>query len=348
MKRNTVCLVMICYNNADTILATLKSVAPFIDHAVFIDNMEGSTDETEEIVREWSEIRPSIDYVNYNKPFTSYAQKRNYAFDRARMFYKDEYMLVLDSDNILDAETNPFNDLTADAYSITKQQGTTEYQVLHLFKSSLHWEYVGVVHEYPALADGSDFTQAHLPGVIVHEQVKEMGEGPGQRSRMHYYDHALMIECELRRNKSLSQMQICRYTFYLAQSYKDAGMIVRAIDAYKARAALGGWAEEVFYSLYMISVLKQAQNAPKEHVLLAAVQAWNYRPQRLEAAYMLMYLLDGYGFDYAAWCIGIGSVDLWDQPLHSDDLLLVDRNIYNNLFPDLMKVLAQKRTTIQK
>ena len=38
----------------------------------------------------------------------------------------------------------------------------------------------------------------------------------------------------------------CRYWFYLAQSYRDAGRTAEAAEAYAKRAEMGGWDEEAW------------------------------------------------------------------------------------------------------
>ena len=40
-----------------------------------------------------------------------------------------------------------------------------------------------------------------------------------------------------------------RYAFYLAQSYRDAGQLEKALAAYERRATMGGFEQEVYISL---------------------------------------------------------------------------------------------------
>ena len=45
-----------------------------------------------------------------------------------------------------------------------------------------------------------------------------------------------------------------RYTFYLANSYRDSGQPEKAIQTYIKRTSLGGWFEEIWQSYYQIGI----------------------------------------------------------------------------------------------
>ncbi len=353
------------YNNEATIDALLESVIPYIDHYIIVDNQGGSDDDTLEICRlSLGGAGIPGEYLEYDLPFHS-GNKRTFALQFA--FEKAEYLLVLDADNTLevdnskfqipnstDPETDrplttirtsddlptPFSGLDADAYLITKKCGSTEYPIVSLLDGYKAWKYTGVVHEFPELADGGTFSQEVLPGVIIHEPEKIMGEGPGQRSRMHYYNHALMIERELLDQKNkLPELLRQRYMFYLAQSYKDAAMYDRAIEAYKVRLGMGGWYEEIFYSLLQIARLKQVLNEDPLQVIEAAVLAYNFleRP-RLEAVYFLMQLYMARGYDRMAYTIGYR----WGGLDPGEYLLFVETETYTTLFPELLAKLRKE------
>jgi tetratricopeptide (TPR) repeat protein len=73
-----------------------------------------------------------------------------------------------------------------------------------------------------------------------------------------------------------------RNVFYLAQSYRDAGMRQEALSTYQRRAEMGGWDEEVFYSLFQVARMRHLLELPWETVLNSYLTAYQYRPQRLE------------------------------------------------------------------
>lgn len=368
MTRSTLCLVMQVYNNEDTILACLESLEGLIDYWIIVDNQHGSTDDTYEIVKEYmGGTGVPGEYLFYNQPFHS-GNKRTWALQAA--FEKAEYLLVMDADNTLeilpaiDLPTEyqdgspgpamrqlihypqPFADLTEDAYMITKKCGEIEYPVVSLLHGFEAWKYTGIIHEYPERVSGQAFTQPLLPGVIIHEPVKWIGEGAGQRSRLHYLNHAILLERELLDNRDLPGNLRNRYYFYLAQSYRDAGMTDRALEMYQVRINMGGWEEEIFYSYLSIARLidkatwfeKLSEDRRAVALERSAYDAWFYRQQRLEAALLVMqrYMAMGH-FDVA---LNVGRLAKMAQPCN--DLLFIEHETYTKLFPDLLRELEEK------
>ncbi|NGX45433.1 MAG: hypothetical protein K940chlam2_00587 [Chlamydiae bacterium] len=76
-----------------------------------------------------------------------------------------------------------------------------------------------------------------------------------------------------------------RYVFYLAQSFRDAGLKEQAAKTYKRRAAMGGWDQEVFFSKYQAACLEEALDSPDWIENYTA--AFQSRPSRAEPLYHL-------------------------------------------------------------
>ena len=51
--------------------------------------------------------------------------------------------------------------------------------------------------------------------------------------------------------------QNARNTFYLAQSFKDVGDCRSAMEWYEKRVLMGGWEEEVYYSLHQLGRMSE-------------------------------------------------------------------------------------------
>src|SRR2546425_12536889 len=75
--------------------------------------------------------------------------------------------------------------------------------------------------------------------------------------------------------------------FYLAQSYRDAGLMAQALQWYTKRAAAGGWEEEVFYALYQVAQLQALSALPWPVVLNSYLTAYQYRPTRIEPIFRI-------------------------------------------------------------
>ncbi|MCX7557856.1 family 2 glycosyl transferase, partial [Xanthomonadaceae bacterium JHOS43] len=71
-----------------------------------------------------------------------------------------------------------------------------------------------------------------------------------------------------------------RYVFYLAQSYRDAGEREAAFVQYERRAAMGGWDEEIWYSLYQTALLAESLGRSPGEVIQHYLVAFEYRPHR--------------------------------------------------------------------
>ncbi|KAJ3061476.1 hypothetical protein HK102_009102 [Quaeritorhiza haematococci] len=78
-----------------------------------------------------------------------------------------------------------------------------------------------------------------------------------------------------------------RNVFYLAQSYRDAGDLDLAIRNYTRRLTMGGWAEEVWCSLFQIAVLKERRGDAWPEVLAAYLTAFERSPDRAEPLYKI-------------------------------------------------------------
>jgi len=79
-----------------------------------------------------------------------------------------------------------------------------------------------------------------------------------------------------------------RYMFYLAQSYKDLGKWKDAIKYYEMRTKAGGWVEEIYYSLYQMGKCMIYDGEPYERFKKVLLDAYYYRPSRLESLYTLL------------------------------------------------------------
>ncbi|MBT2470556.1 hypothetical protein J7E97_22465 [Streptomyces sp. ISL-66] len=74
-----------------------------------------------------------------------------------------------------------------------------------------------------------------------------------------------------------------RYVFYLAQSWRGAGEPKRALAAYDRRAAMGGFAEEVFCAQLYAARLAADLGRPSAQVMDRFLRAHESRPGRAEA-----------------------------------------------------------------
>lgn len=249
---NRICLSMIVKNEAPVIRRCLDSVRPIIDSWVIVDT--GSSDGTQQMIREHLADLPG---QLFERPWVDFAHNRSEALELSRA--RGEYSFVIDADEVLDLTPGfALPELTLDSYNGAVHYGGCSYQRKMLVKNALPWRYEGILHEYLRCDEAK--TEQYLEGLIT----KPHRDGARARDPQTYRRDALLLERAL-----LDDPQNARYVFYLAQSYRDAGDHELAIRWYRKRAALGGWPDEAWYSLYQIAQLEERQGTAWPEVMEA-------------------------------------------------------------------------------
>lgn len=257
---------MIVRDEAAVIERCLRSVRPAIDRWVIVDT--GSTDDTPQRI---AQSLAGVPGTLHHRPWRNFGHNRSEALELARA--EGDYLLFIDADEQLevgaafDAKT-----LHEPAYSLVTHFGDLIYDRVALVSSRLPWRWRGVLHEY--LDAGESVRQPRVDGLAIHVTP----DGARSRDPKKFEKDAAVLEAALREEPDNS-----RYTFYLAQSLRDAGELARALTVYQRRATQDGWEEEVWYALLQVARLQQALAAPSEQVLAAYLRAYENRPTRAEA-----------------------------------------------------------------
>jgi glycosyltransferase involved in cell wall biosynthesis len=276
----SLCLVMIVKDEEDTIAKCLKSVAPYISYWVIVDT--GSKDNTISVIHQTME-ELGIQGELHERPWVNFEVNRTESLELAKG--KCDYRWIIDADDTFYPENpniNPFAglDKTPDGYQILYKLNALQYHRVQIVKSDQDWVYKGVLHEYLHL-DKPDISQGIVPNSYVIADISPLKRANTLEEK--YANDAKILEEAL-----TNEPDNTRYQFYLAQSYRDSGQTEKAIEAYKKRVEMGDWAEEVYYSMYMIAKIKEKIGAPTEEVTELYLRAWEYRPERLEALFHAM------------------------------------------------------------
>lgn len=269
-KKQTICLNMIVKNETQVIRRCLDSVRPIIDYWVIVDT--GSDDGTQQMIKDsMKEIPGEL----HEKPWINFGHNRNEALQLAKG--KADYVLFIDADEVL-AYDKDFRlpPLDKDFYHLMTHYNGTVYARVQLVKNALSWKWIGVLHE--SVESPEARTNAILLGVIndVHT------DGARSRDPDKYKKDAQILEAGLR-----DEPHNTRYVFYLAQSYKDAGDYENSLKYYQKRIEMGGWNEEVFWSMLQVGLLEQSLNKSPETILASLMKAYSYRPTRIEPLYYM-------------------------------------------------------------
>src|SRR5262249_32620065 len=135
----------------------------------------------------------------------------------------------------------------------------------------------GVLHEFLQDPPGPPISR----GLATGFYVSSTREGSRSRDPEKYRNDAELFARTL--ETETDPFLRARYTFYLAQSYRDAGERERALEAFLQRAELGYWSEEIYMSLYAAAQLQQALGLPQEEVIATFLRASAAVPTRAEA-----------------------------------------------------------------
>jgi glycosyltransferase involved in cell wall biosynthesis len=268
----TVCLTMIVRNEAHVIERCLRSHKDVIDYWVIVDT--GSTDGTQQIIQQTMDdigIKGEL----HERKWVDFGTNKTEMLKLAKG--KADYLLQNDADHVWHGQLP--EQLTADCYSVEYHYVGTRYGVVCLLADRLDWRYVGVLHEYvESVPVKLGMSAPALPGCWI----EVFHEGARSRDPLTYKKDAEILERALEKEPENS-----RYTFYLAQSYRDGGRPYDAIEMYRRRTRMAGWVEETWFSHYMIGMLLEQSRAPATEVAAAYLAAYQYRPTRAEPLYYL-------------------------------------------------------------
>ena len=330
----TICLTMIVKNESQVIRRCIDSVKDYISYWVIVDT--GSTDGTQDLIKEIM-AEYEIPGELHERPWVDFGHNRTeslqYSIDKA------DYRLIIDADDVLfieNQEVNPFLNISKDFYKIKIRLVSLAYYRSQLIRGNQDWKYVGVLHEYLSGPEGVTLEEDFLEGVEMHASVS--GHNRDIKGKDKYYNDALIFEKAILTTPK-EELHIDlerRYVFYMAQSYRDAGMHERSIEAYQRRVDLGGWQEEIYISKYWIARQKQSLQKPDEEIIDAYLKAWEYRPNRLESLYHLIKFLGTrkrYALAFALSAIGMKTGSC-------SDILFVEDEIWKWRMPDEYSVLA--------
>lgn len=277
-RNKTITLCMIVKNEAHVIERCLASVLPVIDHWVIVDT--GSTDGTQQKIKDFFD-RNGIDGELHEIPWKDFGFNRSEALRLAQATDTD-YALMIDADEILVFEQgfDPIafkNNLTADLYNVFAQFGQTRYHRPQLTSNKKRFYYRGILHEYVDCHDPigtRDFARGFMNTPIQ--------DGARSSDPKKYEKDAIRFE-EALASGTVEEKDFNRYHFYLAQSYRDSQQWEKSLDAYLKRADLGGWNEEVFYSLYQAGRIMEILEKPVDNIIQAYFKAYQTAPWRAES-----------------------------------------------------------------
>jgi hypothetical protein len=165
--------------------------------------------------------------------------------------------------------------LCSDLCHVQLAQHSTRYWRPQIFSNKVEFKYRGVLHEYVAIPDGAQSDSVDSFYIISNR------EGSRSSNPRKYEDDAILLQKALETEND--PFLIARYTFYMAQSWRDAGQPERALAAYLKRAELGYWEEEVYVCHLEAARQMERLQYPDQQILDTYMDAHQKCPARAEA-----------------------------------------------------------------
>lgn len=293
----TLGLCMIVRNEAHILPRCLVAARPLADFLLVVDT--GSSDGTPDLVRDFLADHDLPGLV-LNDPWRDFASNRSYAALRLRQVPGIDYALMLDADDLVVPE--PGFDaaawkrgLSADLYDVELRCGGVAYGRPQLWRNALPARFRGVLHEF-----------LEAPGAVSRGSVqgfhlRALQDSARNRNPRKAADDARLLAAAA--DAEPESWLAARYRFYQAQCHQAAGEPEAALAAFRQRAALGFWAEELYVCHLAIGRLLEQLGAPPEESLSAWRAAQEAVPGRGEALHAALRCCRLNGLQDEGWAL---------------------------------------------
>lgn len=273
------CLNMIVKNESKIIRRLFDSVSNIIDSYCICDT--GSVDGTPQIIQEYFEAK-GIPGKVIEEPFRDFGYNRTHSLLACAGMPNADYILLMDADMIL--EPDPSFDVTkfkqalpcAEAHYVFQGSPTMSYKNVRIVKNGIGIKYWGVTHEVIETPPNSRYSNIGKDILFIND----VGDGGAKADKFERDIRLLLRGLEDKPNND-------RYTFYLANSYRENGEKQKAIETYKKRIEIGGWIEEIWQSYYNIGKCYQSLGED-EKAIANWLEGYDRFPDRLENIYEIM------------------------------------------------------------
>lgn len=310
-----VALCMIVKNESHIIHECLNSIYKHVDYWVISDT--GSTDGTQDIIKNFF-AEKGIPGELHQDEWKNFGHNRTVALRHCDG--KCDYIWMIDADDCVEGDFKFPPEMTADGYVIRMGREDFSWWRTQIFKTDARWEYKGVLHEYPAPQKENPLLVKIEGKYNVNARTlgaRNVGITPIEK----YKKDADVLEKAL-----VDEPENTRYQFYLAQSYFDSQQWEKSEQAYKRRAEMGGWPEEVYYSLYRVAICRAMMDRPWPEIQASFMDAYNYRPIRAEPlVHISQVLRQKYNQPAAAFVYARQAAEM---PLPQGEILFVPDAIY--------------------
>lgn len=323
---------MIVKNESRVIRRCLESVKPLLDYWVIVDT--GSDDNTLEIIRDTLQEIPG---ELHQRPWQNFAHNRTEALALAKG--KGDFALLIDADEevVIQQDFIP-PDLRDQGHIIEVHYDSTVFHREIFINNHLDWYWKGVLHE-------QIYCKQKLERIMIAKGIYNVSRPEGNRSLnpKKYQADAELLEKELEADPGNS-----RYVFYLAQSYACSGNAAKARPVYRRRVGMGGWSQEIYYSMYAAAYMGSLLGEDPYALIDEYAKAYQFRPSRVEPLFRIGSLY----FNMGLYALGKIVAQYGSEIPLSKDSMFVEPNIYRFgmkiLYADCCRELDERQEAIRE
>lgn len=270
---------------------TLEAVKPLLSRWAILDT--GSTDHTPEIVEQ---VLGDIPGRLRRCVWSDFGHARTRAFDEARSECEgDGYAIVIDADSTVvhDGKQALLDELGGDCQDVELRHGGESFWMPCVLNLGHPWRWHGPVHEYLV---GEPYA---VPGEPIRSlRIEPRPGGASYRDPEKYLRHAELLAKAVVNDPD----DATRWQFYLANSWKDAGCDLEAVEAYTKRAEMvAGWVQERYVSWLRAGDAHRRLSAPLGTQTECWYRAYELDPSRPEALLRCAAAFRDQGLNRAAW-----------------------------------------------
>ena len=319
MRLPKVCLNMIVKNESKIITRLLESVAPYVDSYCICDT--GSVDHTEELIKDFfaNKCNPPKPGKITHESFKDFAHNRSFSLKACEGMEDADYILLLDADMIFWTNYTPEEfrrALKHDVYLLMQGCDTFMYKNVRIVRNNRGMHYWGVTHEYVVIPDGNSSDLLDWRRVFI----KDIGDGGSKADK---YERDIRLLKKGLEDKPNDE----RYTFYLANSYYCLMKFDEAIPIYLKRAELGGFGEEVWYSLFRVGECYRHKGDIANSVFWY-LNAYQYSDYRCENLYEVVKMFREKGHNRLAKLYYEAADQIRKKGKHEDHLF-TSKDVYD-------------------
>ena len=334
----SICLNMIVKNESHIIEETLTNLLKKIKFDYWVICDTGSTDTTKELIQKFFDSR-GISGELIDSEWKNFSHNRTVAFQNA--YKKTDYVFVWDADDEIEGDFKLPEHLTADWYNFTfANDFGVNYSRPQLFKNTLRWKYISVLHEYAVCEEHAE------PAIHVQGNYHFISGRRGARSKdpNKYLNDALLLEKAYYEALETKDSLYNRYAFYCAGSYRDCGNKEKALEFYKKVLTHDNWSEEKYVSCRNIYELYRDLGKEVEG-LGYLVKSREYSARRVECVYQLIlhYCFKGQNdVAYMYYTLIQNYYENEYMPSHMNGFLFANKKEFELLLPYYMIIVAQR------